>query len=359
MKKSHGFGAIKTAVFGMSFMVLGAFNGFAQEKLHIFEYTGYDDPAYYSLFHKKYGKPQFSIMVSASEALQKVKTGYKVNMVHLCSIDTNDWINSGFIEPFERAKIKGWDQYNKFWRDKSGFVQNDKIWVVADEYYLTGLNINTEVMDPKTIKNLDIFLDPKYKNKFAMPDEWSDAYSLAFIMLGITKSSDITPEIFDKASAILRKIHPNVRFYWSIGDTDLIPPISQKEIYFTWAWNSVTYTGGNEGAKLAFIRDVGFSGSACGYAKLKPISPELDNQVYEFINAFNDQSNSVNFLEYSGFGHINEVGMKKLSKKSLEKSSMGDLDKFINANKIFIWTDIDSKFRERATLEYEKIKAGH
>ncbi len=331
--------------------------GQTAEKLHVFEYTGYDDPAYYPLFHKKYGKPKFSIMVTATEALQKVKTGYKVDLVHPCTIDTNDWIASGYIEPFDKSKLKNWDQYNKFWRDKVGFVQNDKIWAVANDIYLTGLNVNADAIDPKTIKNLDIFLDPKYKGKFAMPDEWSDAYALAFIMLGITKQSDITPEVFDKASAILRKIHPNVRFYWTIGDTDVIPPLSQKEIFFTWAWNSVTYTGGNEGAKLAFIRDVGFAGAACGYVKFKGLSPEIEAQAYDFVNALTDQSNSVNLLEYAGFAHINDVGMKKQSKKSLEKASFNDMDKYLQ--KMFVWVDIDSKFREKATLEYEKIKSGH
>ncbi len=328
----------------------------AGENLHIYDWVGYDDPSYYPAYLKKFGKPDFTILSNMDDVLQKIKTGFKVDLVHPCSTDTMKWIQAGYIEPWDTSKIKNWNQFSPLWRDNMGFIQNGKVWIVPYDIYFTGLNVNTDLIDPKSVKSLDIFLDPKYKGKIAMPDEWSDAFSLVFLMQGVYDLSKVTPEVYNKALDLLRKIHQNTKFYWTIGDTDVIPPLSNKEIAFTWAWNSVSYTGGYSGGRLAFIRDVGFTGGGCGYAKMKGITPEKEALAYEYINTVTDQSMSVNFLEYTGFGHINEVGMKKQSKKSLEKASFDNLDKY--KGKIFYWANVDTAFTAKAASDYEKIKAG-
>ena len=54
--------------------------------LLVFDYAGFEDPAYHSAYVEKHGdSPTFSFFGDEEEAFQKVRSGFKADVTHICA----------------------------------------------------------------------------------------------------------------------------------------------------------------------------------------------------------------------------------------------------------------------------------
>jgi hypothetical protein len=68
-------------------------------KLSLLEWSGYEHPKYYPEFVAKYGgEPAFTFFAQADAAMKRMRTGYQVDVVHLCTGQMAEAWDAGLIK---------------------------------------------------------------------------------------------------------------------------------------------------------------------------------------------------------------------------------------------------------------------
>ena len=83
----------------------------AEDKdLIIFDWSGYEDPAFHPGYVAKYGEsPTFTFFGDEDEAFQKMRSGFKTDLAHPCSQSVVKWREAGLLQPLDTSKIEGWN----------------------------------------------------------------------------------------------------------------------------------------------------------------------------------------------------------------------------------------------------------
>ncbi len=329
------------------------------EKLRIFDWAGYDDGAYFPQYVKKYGgKPAFDFFAEEEEALQKLRSGYNGDLSHPCGYSFNVWRDAGLLQPLDKKKLKNWDQLSPTVKALPGVEVNGAPFVLPYDMGNTAMVVLTDKVDKKYHKSLQSFLDPAFKGKISLPDNFSDTFSLGLLATGTRDWSNLSDAQIKAASDWLRKAHKNVKYYWTDG-ANLLQGMKSGEIVMSFAWNETPTALNAEKIPAKMIRDTdeGFAVFVCGYVHLKSSKPENNERVYDFLNSVSSVESAQAMVTNFGYGHANKVGMGKLSKSDLQDNNVDKFEEY--AKRALFQTPLPLDARKKMIEEFEKIKAGH
>ena len=154
------------------------------------------------------------------------------------------------------------------------------------------------------------------------------------LAIGMKDWTKMTDEQFKQASDFLRKVHKNVRFYWSDG-TQLSQAMANGEVIMSWAWNETPTTMQAEGHPVASSKDAkeGLSTWVCGFVLLKD-GEGSEDKAYDYINAFLEERSANYMVDAWGYGHANGSALDKMDKKLLESKGFGDIANYFS-NSLF------------------------
>ena len=100
--------------------------------------------------------------------------------------------------------------------------------------------------------SLQAAADPMYQGKVAIPDIVTGAYAMAAAATGVRDWTNMSEEQFQAATDYLRKLHKNVRFYWTDpGQLDALLSEAINEV--TGLTPSLSTDGGTSDAR--FIKE--------------------------------------------------------------------------------------------------------
>ena len=341
-----------TRLFGaVSFTALSS-AAFAQDAdLLVFDYPGFEDPAYHSNYVAAHGdSPTFSFFGDEEEAFQKIVAGFEADVTHVCAGSVTKWIESGIIEPWDTSLITEWDNLN---RDLTGeTIGGDGTYFIPTDFGSTAIAYNPEQVPAEDVATLDVFLNPAYAGRITLPDNVDDAYALAYLATGVTNWQDVTDEQFEAASDWLRQVHPNLRTYWT-DPAELAQLLSSGEILVSWAWNETYPTMVEEGRPIGFERESveGSSLWLCGYVNMVD-GPGSEEKAYDYVNAMLDASTTEALMD-AGYGQANATAMASLTAEALEAGGLGPIDVPVLAQ-----LPMSNEQRERQSETFELIKAG-
>lgn len=337
---------------------VGASSAWAGEGLTVFEWSGYEDPEIHKPYIEKYGgSPEYAFFGDEEEAFQKVRQGFKADLIHPCAQSLQKWQDAGLFKPIDKSRIEKWDQLMPELRELP-FVQRDgKLWMVPADWGNTGLTYRTDLVSEEEASTLQIFTNEKFKGKVSIGDNVDDAYALAFLATGVKDWTKATDEQFKAASDWLRKVHPNVRFYWSDYST-LIQAMASGEIEVAWSWNDTPTKLAEQGISAKMNKDAkeGVSTWVCGFAFLAN-GEGSEDKAYDYINAFLSDQSAQYLLTAWGYGHANKKAFDEAGAEALETAGFANFEKVL-ANSLF-QIPPSPEMREKMIAEFEKIKAGH
>lgn len=343
-------------------MLAGAGQGAfaADSSLTVFDWAGYEDPAFHPAYTEKHGdSPTFTFFADEDEAFAKMRAGFVPDIAHPCSQSVVKWRDAGLLAPLDTSKIAGFDDIMPGLKSIKDLVAtaDGTVWFLPFDWGNTLMTYNADAVDAKDIQSLKAFADPKFKGRVAMPDNVDDAYALASLVIGMKDWTEMDDEKFAAASAFLREVHPNVRIYWSDG-TELAQAFGGGEVDIAWAWNETSTTLSAEGLPIKAKKDTdeGLSTWACGYVKLKDAEAD-DEKIYDFLSAVNAPEVSNYIVTAWGYGHGNGAGMKAIPAADLEASGYGNVDEFVD-NTLF-QSPLPNELKAKMIAEWEKIKAGY
>lgn len=321
--------------------------------LLVFDYPGFEDPAYHQTYVETHGQsPAFSFFGDEEEAFQKLVSGFEADVAHICAGSVSKWIESGIIEPWDTARIEAFDQLNTDLTGEDVASGEAAAYFIPTDYGSTAIAYNPEEVPEEAVSTLDVFLDPQYAGRLTIPDNVDDAFALAYLATGVTNWQNATDEQFEAAADWLRQAHPNLRTYWT-DPAELSQLLSTGEVLISWAWNETYPSMVAEGRPIAFEREPeeGSSLWLCGYVNLAE-GPGSEDKAYDYINAILDPSAARPLLE-AGFGTSNEAALGQVSEEELAAAGLEDIDAPVLAQ-----LPISQDLREKQSEAFEMIKAG-
>ena len=329
----------------------------ADADLVVFDWAGYEDPEFFTTYTAKNGDaPTFAFFGDEEEAFQKLRSGFKADAAHPCSQSIPKWIEAGLLDPLDTSRITRWNELEPGFRDIEAFKKDGQNYFVPIDWGNTATTYNTELLTDADVASLQAFADPKNEGRISVGDNLDDAYALGFLATGVTDWTKATDAEFKAASDFLRKVHPNVRAYWSDG-ASLAQLMQSGEVYLAWAWNETFSTMTAEGHPIAMKRDTaeGSSSWVCGFVNLAN-SPGSEDKFYDFINAWLEPATADYLVNAWGYGHSNAKAMATMSEEDL--AAVG-LNSSASLREHTLWqAPVSKELREKMIAEFELIKAG-
>ncbi len=347
-------------------------NKLCGSELTVFDYGGDDVIGWVPDYAKKYpAKPRWSTFVDTNEALQKMKGGFQVDIVHLTNSDNSAanpyWID--YIQPWDIKKITGWNDIYPFWKNAPGFEPiKGQYYMIPTLFGMTAVVYDTKYIKPGEIKSLKDFADPKYKGRVVMPDSAYEVFAFCLLAEGNKKPFvQITKADVDRCDPFLRAIHKNVRQYFS-DSGGVVAGFKTGELRLGFVWMDVPYTINKERQKdpkgnrdmLMLDRNLGFSLWAMGMVRTKTSKPEVTDLAYDYTNAL--INGGADFLVHEfGYGSVNKKAMAALEAKEpnvLKDRFLDNIESYVKRGKGNIMGALSVDTNQYLMSQWEKIKTG-
>lgn len=326
----------------------------ADTDLTVFDWAGFGLADLIKPYVDKYGDiPTYTFFADDDEAFQKVSTGFKTDVTHPCSQMVSKYREAGLIEPWDVSKIPEFKNIDPRFLNSPIFKDDGGVWYIPTDYAYTAIAYNTKEVPAEDVSTLQVFKDPKYADRIALPDNTDDVWALALLATGVTDWTNINDDQFKAAADWLRAVHPNVRVYWS-DPSELASLMASGEVLVAWSWNDSIALLKSENFPIGFQRTPkeGVSTWFCGYVNMKD-GPGKEDKAYDFINAFIDPSSAKELLANIGYASTNDAGMKTITMDELKAAEVDPVEGTLLAQ-----TPIDHALRQRMLEEFEQIKSG-
>ena len=333
----------------------------ADGDLVIFDWSGYEDPAFHPRYTEKHGdSPTFTFFGDEDEAFEKLRSGFKADLSHPCSQSVSKWREAGLLQPLDTSRIEGWDDLLPGLMSMKDLAttEDGKAWFMPWDWGNTSLTYNTEKVALEDVGSLKAFADPKFQDRVSLPDNVDDAYALASLAIGLKDWTQMTDEQFEQASDFLREVHKNVRMYWT-DNTEIVQAMGGGEVDLAWAWNDAATQLQLDGKPVAMNKNTeeGVTTWVCGYVLLKDAPGSLD-KAYDYLSAVNADPEVAKYLVNDwGYGHGNAKSMAAVDPEVLEEKGYASVDKFVD--KTLFQSPLPPELKLRMIAEFEKIKAGY
>ena len=326
----------------------------AAQTLTVFEYSGYEDPAYHTAYSEAHGgSPDFAFFGDEEEAFQKLSSGYREPaLTHICAGSVTKFVDSGLVEAWDTSRIAAYDDLNT---DLTGtdVATGDEVFFIPTDYGSTAIAYNVDEVPEEDVAGLDVFLNPKYQGRVSIPDNVDDAFALAYLATGTTDWTEATDAQFEAAADWLRQAHANMRTYW-VDPAELSQLLASGEVLVSWAWNETLPTMVDEGFPIGFQREAteGSSLWVCGYVNMAESDSDED-LAYDYLNAMLDASSTQALMD-AGFGQANQAAFDdQITEEEQVAGGLGPIDAPILAQ-----LPMPGELREKQAEAFERIKAG-
>lgn len=325
----------------------------AQADLLVFDYSGFEDPAFHTTFTEKHGRsPDFAFFGDEDEAFQKLISGFRADVSHVCAGSVTKWVESGILEAWDTTKITAFNDLDRNLVGQDITAGAGNVYFIPTDFGSTAIAYNAEQVPAEDVASLNVFLNPAYAGRMTIPDNVDDAFALAYLATGTTDWTNATDAQFDAAVDWLRQAHGNMRTYWT-DPAELAQLLASGEVLVSWAWNETLPTMVEEGFPIGFQRETteGSSLWLCGYVNLKD-GEGSEDEAYDFLNAMLDPSSTDALLD-AGYGQANAVAMAAKGEEALVASGLGQISVPVLAQ-----LPMSNEQREKQNEAFERVKAG-
>ncbi len=270
-------------------------------KLSLLEWNGYEKPKYYPDYMAKYGEePVFTFFVQSDAALKRLRTGFKADLVHLCTGQMNEAWEAGLIKPIDTDRIERWDDITPLLLDVPDVKIDGKYMLVPWEWGYSTVGYNPEMIEVEN-PGFDMFVDPRYKGKTALTSDISTNLIIAGVIGGWANPVNPTEAEIEAAPEIFTKMLGNARFIWA-DSTQLEQAWSGGDVGISYIFGSASRRMPREGLPVVVVEPLltwmcGLSITTSGEAS--------EDEAYDYINAMLDPRSGAALFDEYGYGHGN------------------------------------------------------
>jgi len=288
--------------------------------LTVFEWSGYQHAQFHPEYNAKYGgQPDVALFDTEKSAMQRMRNGYRVDLVHLCVNSLNEARDAGLIKPLDISRIPRWGDISPSLLEVEDVYVDGKYWSVPWEWGFSTVGYNPEVIKIENA-TYDIFIDPRFKGKTALTSSLSVNHIIAGVIGGWADPLNPTDAEMETAPDIFRKMLENARFIWSDG-TQLEQAWVGGDVSISYVFGSASLRWKREGIPVVVVPPLmtwmcGLSLSANGAGS--------EDQAYDYINAMLDPQSGVELFEAFEYGHANSKTVDLLDPDRAKELGLDD-----------------------------------
>jgi spermidine/putrescine-binding protein len=330
----------------------------AAVNLTVFEWAGYDVPELHQAFIDKYGaSPQFPLFGAEEEALQKLRSGFQVDVMHPCSYNCKRWREAGVLAPIDTSRLSNYpDIWPKFQEIPQTKVDG-QTWFVPFDCGNSSILYRTDLVDPADVADPSwgLLFNEKYKGRLAMFNTDTTLIEIAARVLGLPNFNSLSDAELELVRPMLEKQRDLMRFYWDDA-TQIEQALASGEIVAAYAWNGSVKALRDQGVPVEYmIPKEGILTWVCGLTlSSAPIGDE--QQAYDFIDAMLSPEAGEFLIAEQGYGHSNRKAYERVAPEVL--AGLG----FDNAEEKFALASVsdeaDEPYRSKYIALVEEVKAG-
>lgn len=324
----------------------------ADPDLTVLDWAGWEIDGMLQPYVDKNGqKPTYVFFADDDEAFQKMSSGFKADVVHPCAAAVPRYMDAGLIEPWDVSKIPEFANIPA--RMSAPFTNDQGVWFIPTDYAYTAIAYNAETVPAEDVATVQVFASEKYAGRISMPDNTDDVWSLAFMATGVTSWDNVTDEQFTAAADWLRKVHPNVRAYWS-DPSELSQLMASGEVQVAWSWNDPVAILQAENFPVGFNRAAAEGAATwyCGFVNMKD-APGVEDKAYDHINSLLAPSSAQPLLDAIGYALANDAAMASIPADALKAAYIDPV-----TTPLFVQSPPTTELRDRMIEEFELIKSG-
>ena len=214
--------------------------------LSLLEWKGYENPLFHPEYTARYGgEPKMAFFAQEVDALQRMRNGYPVDLVHFCTSMTAMARDAGVIEPLDTDRIPRWGEIIPTLLDREGVRANGEYWLVPWDWGYSTVAYNPETIDVE-IPTYDIFVDPRFRGRTALTESIGVNIFIAGVIGGWKNPLDPTEEEMESASGIFTRMLENARFIWT-DSTQLEQAWAAGDVGISYVYGSATRRMEKEG----------------------------------------------------------------------------------------------------------------
>ncbi|GAB5470514.1 MAG: ABC transporter substrate-binding protein [Rhodospirillales bacterium] len=285
------------------------------EEATYFTWSGYDVPQMYQTYIDTRGaEPRATVFADQEEALQKMRVGFDVDVLHPCIEAVPRFIESGELKPIDTSRLKHWKNLFPGLQNMPNVDAGDgKVWFVPVDWGNTSVIYRTDLVEG-TPDSYAMMWDPKYKGRIASGNSPEQTAFIAAAYAGLDPTN-----LSDEDMVVLRKtlqdLNKNIRFYWS-DPTELEQALASGEIVASTGWNASISALRGQDVPVAFMEPKeGVLTWVCGLAMDK--DSKNDEAAYALMDAITSPENGVFLLGDYGYGHSNKASFEKVDDATL------------------------------------------
>ncbi|MBN8632393.1 MAG: extracellular solute-binding protein [Rhodobacterales bacterium] len=324
----------------------------ADPDLTVLDWAGWEIDGMLQPYVDKNGqKPTYVFFADDDEAFQKMSSGFKADVVHPCAAAVPRYMEAGLIEPWDVTKIPEFKNIPA--RMSEPFTNDQGVWFIPTDYAYTAIAYNAETVPAEDVASVQVFASDKYAGRISLPDNTDDVWSLAFMATGVTSWDNVTDEQFQAAADWLRKVHPNVRAYWS-DPSELSQLMASGEVQVAWSWNDPVAILKAENFPVGFNRAAAEGAATwyCGFVNIKD-GPGKEDKAYDLMNSLIAHSSAQPLLDAIGYSLSNDAAMAEISPDALKAAYVDPV-----TTPLFVQSPPTTELRDKMIEEFELIKSG-
>ena len=293
--------------------------------------AGYDEASALDPFLKKYGiNLKATYFGTFDEAFNKIKTSAPgtFDIVSTTNGYMQPWVAAGILEPLNLDLIPNWTKMSKVFQEFSFGVEDTTVkYNIPFTFGSAVCNYNSNFMEP--IESWTELLDPKYKGKIAMVDDWQGQIMNTARITGYSKENWLlTPDELEAAKKFLIELKANSK---AIAPTwgDLISMFLAQDVWVTnEGWEYLSITGAEEGIPIFHNIPKEGAFSWCDGIAIVKDAPNLDT-AYGLVNQIISKEGQAAFGNTLGTGLVNQEALPDVDEKLVNLFPYDKIDEFL------------------------------
>ena len=124
----------------------------------------------------------YSLITNDSQAINKVRTGKKFDLLHPCAENFKDYVDGGFVQPFDTSLLPSFANLNPALVKGGQF--NGQQYAIPWDWGYGSVIYRADMVDPADATGWELFWNPKYKGRISMWNGATTNFEIAALKLG-------------------------------------------------------------------------------------------------------------------------------------------------------------------------------
>jgi spermidine/putrescine-binding protein len=299
--------------------------------LTLLEWNGYEYESFHPEYNAKYGgQPEVTFFAATEDAFQKMRAGFRCDLVHPCTGEVNMFKDAGLIKPLETDRIPRWGEIIPYLLTVKGVEIDGDYWFSPWDWGFSTVAFNPDVIDMEN-PSFEMFVDPKYKGKTALDSSIGVNIAIAGVIGGWAEPLNPTEAELETAPDIFKAMLENARFVWT-DSTQLEQAWGAGDVGASYVYGSASRRMKDEGYKIVVMDPV--LPWMCGLC-VSSNGEGSEDQAYDYINAMLDPVGGVSLFDEYGYGHGNKNTFALIDPEKLYAADLNDPEGLLSRGVFF------------------------